>query len=261
MSWVGSLPWHQVSGDGELLNPHLCLPWSGQVLLRFLCAATTSPTNSSSPKIGRIRSSRQLSESLRACVIPGPKGTPRSLPGAEWSVLRGGGPHSFYGFTAPDYISHRLLQSGRISLGLHFPKATGVTRASAFPSGGFVTVGAAASLEVWEGKVNTQPHQEGTADSDPAHKAASTCVKENSGCRACEEGPAGAARVPNACVCWSGGVRAGACVVRPRAVPGGGWGVGEGRATVSRVLGSCCLLPLSSRQQVVCPRQPVARGR
>lgn len=55
----------QVSGDRELLNRHLCLPWSGQVLIRFSCAATTSPSNSPSTKVGRIRSGCQLGESLR----------------------------------------------------------------------------------------------------------------------------------------------------------------------------------------------------
>lgn len=152
----------QVSGDRELLNRHLCLPWSGQVLIRFSCAATTSPSNSPSTKVGRIRSGCQL-----ASVIPVPMGTPRSLPGAEWAVLMGGGQRRFYGFTAPDYISHRLLRSGRISLGLHFPKVAGATLPSAFPSQCFVIVGAAASFEVCEGKVNTQRPGEGAADCDP----------------------------------------------------------------------------------------------
>lgn len=53
-----------------------------------------------------------------------------------------------------------------------------------------MTVGADASLEVCEGKVNTLPHPEGTADSDPAHKAAWTCVKENGAGRAKRGRPA-----------------------------------------------------------------------
>lgn len=139
VSWVDCL-----LGASAIMNS--CILVCAQVLFASFRAATPNQQSANS------NVDRQVLVSACACAFPVPSRTPRSVWGAGWAFVMGSGLHTFSCFTAPDYISHRPLRSGLLSLGLHFPKAAGATRNSAFLPLLFVIVGVAVSCELWLGK-------------------------------------------------------------------------------------------------------------